>query len=210
MARIFVFLMAVLLTQLNSIAFAQWFPHATRTRPVCCLSGRYDYSLNKLTNPVTSLSFEGVLDTASISTAGTSPLASAPTRIRTFPLREKALTIDHCRISRVVVTIAENGEWSIDMVAEQNPQLLTNEKQPRIQLYQQNKFHITVRPLLGSQVVSSNSLDDVAAPTVSSLQVTPFWLEKGQTKNVHFSDYDPQLAARFDSIRQVAVDLQYE
>jgi len=125
-------------------------------------------------------------------------------------LREKAIQIDHCRISKVVVTIAESGDWTVDMVAEQNPLLLPNEMRARIQLYDQNKFHITVRPLLGSQTVGPDSLDDVVAPSVSSLLVTPFWLEKGQTKHVHFPGYDPQLAAQFDSIRQVAVDFQYE
>jgi hypothetical protein len=195
--------LTVWLTLSSSTVFAQWFPHATRTRPVCSLSGRYDYSYNKIMNPVTVISFEGVLDTDSALTSG-------PVRVRSFPLRKKEITIDHCRISDVVVTIAESGDWTVDMLAEQNPKLLSNEMQPRIQIYHQNKFHITVRPLLGSQVVSPDSLDDVVAPTVSSLKVSPFWLEKGQMQHIHHAEYDPQLAARFDSIRLVAVDFQYE
>lgn len=159
---------------------------------------------------MTVISFQGVLDTDSALPGRSSPLASGPVRVRSFPLRKKDITIDHCRISDVVVTIAESGDWTVDMVAEQNPQLLSNEMQPGIQIYHQNKFHITVRPLLGSQVVSPDSLNDVVAPTVSSLRVSPFWLEKGQTKHIHHVEYDPQLAARFDSIRHVAVDFQYE
>ena len=208
--RIFLLGLTAWLTLLNTAALAQWFPHATRTRRVCCLSGNYDYSWNKLNNPVTALSFEGVLDTDSAVAGRSSPLSARPVRVRSFALREKELRIDHCRISRVVVTIADTGDWMIDMMAEQNPKLLPNELQPRIQLFDQNRFHVTVRPLLGGPVVSPDSLDDVVGPTVSSLSVPPFWLEKGQTKNIHHSDNDPRLANRFDSIRQVAVDLQYE
>lgn len=95
------------------------------------------------------------------------------------------------------------------MLAEQNPAIL-NEQQPRVQLFQQNQFYVTVRPLLGSTVTSPNSLDDVVAPNVTELKVAPFWLEKGQSKRIHVSEFDPLLTGRFDSIRQVAVDLQYQ
>ena len=210
MTKILFFSLTAWLTLFNATVFAQCFPHATRTRPVCCLSGRYDYSINKLTNPVTALSFEGTLDTDSALLGSSSPIPGRIVRVRSFPLREKELAKDHCRISKVVVTISESGDWTIDMLAEQNPALLPHEQQPRVQLYRQNRFHVMVRPLLGSKVTSPASLDDVVAPAVSVLKVDPFWLEKGETRRVHAEGFDSLLAGRFDSIRQVAVDLQYE
>ncbi len=97
-------------------AEAQWFPHATRTRKVCCISGRYDYSSNKLTSPVTSVTFPGVLDTDSATSTSVRSEWSTRTkvRIKSFPLRERVLANDHRRTSKVVVTVAENGMWSVE------------------------------------------------------------------------------------------------
>lgn len=193
-------------------AQAQWFPHATRTKKVCCISGRYDYSSNKLTSPVTSVTFPGVIDTDSATSNSVRSEHGTRTKIRikSFPLRARVLASDHCRASRVVMTVAENGMWTVDMLAEQNAMLVDEQVRPKFQLYDQNRFHVTLRPLLGDVIVTPDTLNRVDAASVTSIRVAPFWLERGQSKQVHEEGYDARLEDRFDSIKVVAIDLQYE
>jgi hypothetical protein len=190
---------------------AQLFPHATQAKKVCCLSGRYDYSYNKLTNPVSSVTFPGILDTQSVQGAGAvGDIGRSRIRIKSYALRQRELANDHCRISKVVVTIDETGTWTVSLLAEQNPMLAVEQQRSRFQLADQNRFQITLRPLLGSTAVTPETLDNVDAATVNAIAVTSFWLEKGQQQRIHEEGHDPRLGDRFDSIRHVAVDLQYE
>ena len=200
----------IFLPAISSTATAQWIPHSTRARPVCCLPDRHDYSYNRLTNPVTAISFDGVIDTSSTLRTNIEADSMPTALVKSYPLRQKELRIDHCQLSKVVVTITDSGEWTIDMLAEQNPELLSREDRPRIQLYHQNRLHVTVRPLIGSGVTSASSLDNVVTASVCRLKVPPFWLEKGQSEQIHFSGMEPLLAERFNTIRNVQIDLQYE
>ena len=100
--------------------------------------------------------------------------------------------------------------WTVDMLAEQNAMLVNEQVRPKFQLYDQNRFHVTIRPFLGDVVVTPETINSVDAASVTSIRVDPFWLERGQSKQIHEEGYDERLADRFDSIKVVAVDLQYE
>lgn len=191
-----------------SASSAQIIPHVARAERVCCLPGRYDYGYQKLSNPETAVSYRGTDVTSRIVSDGQ---FGPGVQIRTFPLRDRALTIQHCRISNVVVTLAETGRWSVDFTAEQNPELVDRMQRPRVMLDQQNRFQITVRPLLGESIITPQGQNAVSIPAAAVLYVQPFWLERGQRVNRKATGMaNPDIRQSFDQIQFVAVDLQFE
>lgn len=191
---------------------AQFLPHVTRTRRVCAISGLYDYEISRLSQPVSRLTFPGVQEMSAAGTGAsvTAVGAGSPVRVRVFPLRDKALTNGHCSVSKVVVTVAENGRWSVDLMAEQNPLMVEEAQRAKFELFAQNRFHLTLRPLTAEAGLVPGAADNVAAPAVTLMRVKPFWLERGKSVQVRDEGVDERLVERFAAIKVIAVDLQYQ
>ena len=213
--------------------------HVSRANRACCLSGRYNYSSDRLSSPVTAFSFPGTAVTAATGTAGTGSSTStihktttssthrtaagttttlttttgtvdgADLRTKTYPLRVKALKSEQCQISRVVVTLSSDGTWSVDFLAEQNPLLVAAAQRPRVLVDQQNEFYIAVRPLFNNGLVADDALDNVVVASATRIALPPFWLRRGQQRQLRVSGNDGMVRRHFDAIGYVAVDLQY-
>lgn len=196
--------------------------HFSRTKRVCCLPGVYEYTVFPQLQPVTAFSFEGTTVTSqqsgltrTITTSHPDGSVSTETwqdggrRVQTFPLKVVSLRKDHCQIRQVVVALASDGTWSVDMLAEQNPELVSIEERPQHLIHYQNEFHIHIRPLLGKRVVANDALDNVAVPSVARLTVKPFWVRQGTSRQIRYEGRDPRISQNFDAINHVAVDLSY-
>ena len=193
-------------------ADAQWLPHVTRMRRVCTLSGDYDYEANRLSQPVSRLTFPGVLEVspgAVVAPAGGGDRRVA-VRNRVFPLREKTLSNDHCSVSKVVVTLSENGRWTVDMLARQDPSFVDEAERAKFQLFEQNRFHLILRPMTAEAGLVPDGVDAVSAPAVAIIRVKPFWIERGKSAQIREEGSDDRVAERFESIKVIAVDLQYQ
>lgn len=205
-------LFLLLILVLCDSAEAQFLPHVTRTRRVCAISSLYDYEISRLSQPVSRLTFPGVPELSTVGT-GSSVAATGggtPVRLRVFPLRDKALTNGHCSVSKVVVTVAENGRWSVDLMAEQNPLIVEETQRAKFALFAQNRFHLTLRPLTAEAGLVPGAADAVAAPAVTLIRVKPFWVERGKSVQVRDEGVDERLAERFAAIKVIAVDLAYQ
>jgi len=202
--------------------------HFSRAKPACCLPGGYGYSAFDASDSVTGFSFVGTAVTSgtagnsvatvetttrfadgTTSSTTTTTSGSPGVQVKSFPLRTRVLGKDHCQLSGVVVALSSDGTWSVDFLAEQNPNLLPPDERPRYLVHQQNQFHVRIRPLLGQRLVTVDALDNVAVPSVASLHVQPFWLQRNSKQQMRAQGQSQCVRQYFDKIGHVAVDLSY-
>lgn len=194
-----------------SVASAQLLPRWTRAPRACCLPGGYDYSVRSASAPVTAYTFSGTdflrryPSISGITTDATSVTA------RRFPLQTSALQHEHCRLRQVAVTFDSSGHWTLDCIAEQNPDLAGPQRSAAVSVYSQNRFAIRLRPLTDTPLQTDNTSETVAPASAGAITVDPFWLRRGETRRIFRSGTaDPATTAAFEQIRFFAVDLTIE
>jgi hypothetical protein len=52
--------------------------------------------------------------------------AAPATRVKSYQFSQSTLAVDHCSISRMALTIQDNGLWRLSLQADQNPQVETS------------------------------------------------------------------------------------
>ena len=127
-----------------------------------------------------------------------------------FSLRETRLSIDHCSVSRVAVTLEESGAWKVNFTGRQDPFDVPEMDRPRFVRFERNRFFVTVK-LFGQYALATDpETMSLAPPQIVELEVPAFWLERGEMDSRFYSDFSPEVAAYFDVITRIEVDFQYE
>lgn len=179
---------------------------ATRTQRVCCLKD-YGYRVDHLSSPVTGVSFA---DASSGDTTAVSSQGYRDIDLKRFPLREAALTSDHCQISSVSTVIRRDGTWTMGFRAVQDPELVLREERPKFVRFSQNHFYVTLRVYAGYRLAADSNQPSLARPVVTQFPAKAFWMRRGEIRQELASGTDLQLKQHFDRIDRVEVDLQYE
>jgi hypothetical protein len=152
-------------------------------------------------------------------------------RIKVFQLGQMLVPNNHCVLSRVVVTLHENGMWIVSMQAEQNPWMTgpRNEVstpvhlrgavsaiQPPIpQLPQEtnglkrNQFWVCVRCLGVAPLPENPAVIATAKPVLFQLPIAPFWVQRGVPYNFFDQHYLPAVRQFFDQVDRVEVEFRY-
>lgn len=178
----------------------------TRAPKVCCLK-RYDYGIDTRSPIVTGVTFSS---DKYVDRTFDSRWATARGRLKSFSLTESRLAIDHCSVSKVAITLEENGNWSANFTARQNPRDVNEIERPRIERFVRNKFYVTLK-LFGQYPLATDPMtSELAQPQLAEIEVPAFWLEKGESDNVFEFAECPEVAHYFDVITRIEVDFQYE
>ncbi|MEX1231396.1 MAG: hypothetical protein WEB58_14210 [Planctomycetaceae bacterium] len=198
--------------------------HRTRAR---CLTGLpcYDgYGLKPTVAHARALTFTGISlieteTTPDVLAKATSVAAEAtaePPRVRYFALAQEQIAVEHCVLSRASLILWSNGHWELFVRAEQNPNEPSNKtpagtavalrplEKPTTYL-KRNEFHVVAKGFGASQTMETKR---VAQPVLFHRAMKPFWVERGQPREVIFSG-DLDAAQDFDLINRFEIEFAY-
>lgn len=178
-----------------------------------CALPNYNYDVTRGVNPVSANSSKAILWLVNGSGAVTDVQIPHDKReiIKTFQMNDDSLPIDHCRISRVVVTITNKGYWTVSLTAHQDPQLLANPAlRPQFERYRRNLFRVAVRPVGLMTLNASVEQAKVAKPEFPFIPPQAFWVQKGEVLRYSKRGYCCCLQNYFHLIKQTEIDFSYE
>ncbi len=145
--------------------------------------------------------------------------APPPVRVRYFALANDALQVDHCRLSQVSFILWSDGRWEMFVRAEQNPEralegmpagtaVAARPQRKQTSHIKRNEFHVVAKGFAGSQAADPVQGDRVAKPVLLHRSMNPFWVERGQPKELTFHG---NLDAKqdFDLIKRFEVEFAY-
>jgi hypothetical protein len=131
-----------------------------------------------------------------------------------YQLAQASVAVDHCAISRVVLTVWDNGAWSLDFRADQNPGgpinpplILRGATTPtRFTAHiKRNLFTVRVR---GFGSVSNPDVT-LGRPVLYELSPPPFWVQRGVPLFPSFQGTDGRVRDAFWTVDRVEVELSY-
>lgn len=134
-----------------------------------------------------------------------------------YQLAQASVTVDHCSISRVVLTTWDTGAWSLDFRADQNPSgplkpplVLPGASSPAqfTAHIKRNLFTVRVRGLGASAAQGTPNLS-IGRPVLFELAPEPFWVQRGVPVLQRFQGIDPQLARFLPQADRIEVELSY-
>lgn len=202
-------------------------PHfyVTRPCPSCSIPGR-QYQYKKFSPTVASLSSAAIAQIDLVppkrlvpgsnwEIAGQTRVARN-TKIFQF-VKNPALRIQHCQISQIAVSIAQDGGWTINLLAEQNippaplqvPQDVVS-SQPIVPFTEhllRNEFYVTFRFFGHFDAVDPTEM--LGKQVVTELEIPAFWVQKGVPYQLLRHGFNPQLGDHFTSIDRVEVNFRY-
>lgn len=204
--RRFVVVLTGLLSTATLAWAGDWF-HRGRV-PQRCRLPDYGYQTSRSGNPRRMLT-----DRLLLASFREKTLDDAQTvQTKTFQLSRSRLTLDHCQLTRVAMTVVddEHGTWIVHLTARQDPQLLEETRRPAFQRIRRNRFHVTFRGIQSPVEVAVNEDAVLAPPAYFRLDLPPFWVERGQERDLRFEGRDPAIQRFFELVDRAEVSLQYE
>ncbi|MFU7558168.1 hypothetical protein ACMFWY_05780 [Roseiconus sp. JC912] len=136
-----------------------------------------------------------------------------------FRPNRSLLTIDHCRVSSVVLDIERNGIWTLSLLAEQNfAELEANGELNPFSHLLRNQFHFHARLIASESSVGADAResDQITSQPASGSQVTavispkPFWVQRQQPRQMRWQTYDKQIALAFEQSAAVQFEFFYQ
>lgn len=177
-----------------------------RTR---CYIPQYDYQPHRFTDPVSEGTFSAIaylVDGSGRSSTTTGNME----RLKTFQMRKANLTLDHCQISHVTITISSTGNWTMHMQAKQHPgELLAAKLRPPFERFQRNLFRVDVRPVGLMTLDTAEATSPIAKPEFPCIPMQQFWIQKDQTQRIQRRGHSRDLARYFDVIQQTEIHFSY-
>jgi hypothetical protein len=154
--------------------------------------------------------------------------AIVPPRVKLYQFTPTVLQIDHCSISRIAMTIDENGHWRLNLRADQNPYAenpgavvtvpakVPRRIQPALPLKQtthlkRNLFVIQVRGLGASSepLATPPSPSALGKPVLLSIGPIEFLVQRSVPYAAVFEDVNRDAAIFFDLIDRVEIEFSY-
>jgi hypothetical protein len=152
---------------------------------------------------------------ASISTS--TPPLTVPTssklgdtrQIRTFAITPRELLSDHCQVSRVAITVDDQGHWHAGLHAVQTPDLVAPELRPQLERVDRNLFRVEFRPIVvkDAEAAVVDKLNDELQLELIATQ--DFWVNRRETRHVSLSGQSEQLKAAFAQLDHVTVEFYW-
>lgn len=203
-------------------------PKHTKARPLPGLP-KHDYQSGSTVGPVTTASALGLLLESTLPEPP--PTGSTPRpreRVRYFQLEQSKIQLDHCFLTRVVLVVRDNGEWTLTLRADQNPwmrgpqhDVAMASNQSGVQGLEfpqtekatnglkRNQFVVRVRFVADAKL--KDPLPGVVAgkPVLASLPAQEFWVQRGQPFDFRATCLSQDLYQNFDLIDRVEIDFSY-
>ena len=143
-------------------------------------------------------------------------------RVRIYQLQQSVLRIDHCSLSRFALTLHEDGSWTLNFQADQNPQMIgqplnaiTAPGAAALDIggkqtthLKRNEFNVRVR-CYGAFPINQLLTDAPGKPVLFEIRPQPFWVQRGQPYSFWERHPDPLVARYFDLIDRVEVEFFY-
>ena len=162
----------------------------------------YDYRGSPASNPVSEVSFISI------------PLSyekeSESVRCKIFQLSKEHLQHDHCRLSHVVLTIFENGNWKLSFRAEQNPSFVEELRRPEFERFDRNRFCIAVHGEGAFEVLEEPGLEVTGKPQLFDIWLQPLIVEKRQERRLNYKGTSDDVREYFSLIDRIEVELRYQ
>ena len=182
-----------------------------RLRNYCYLP-KYDYQIHPSRKSRVATETSGsVLPDERLVASDKQPDGPRTWRIKQFQFTPTAeVRVDHCSVSQIAVMLVEDGSWSINFLATQNPQSVPIQLQPTVVRFRRNQFHVEVRGVGLAQEVAVPEQPVLGKPAHFRFQVTPFWVEQGQRELIQLKGNSPDVQRLFQQIDRVEIDMSYE
>lgn len=114
--------------------------------------------------------------------------------VHVYQLNQPALTVQHCSISEFAFQLDSQGLWRVNLRAEQNPIHQQNTPLPSFTgsrpsqddrtFVKRNRFHIIVRGVAFSSVVSDAEQQAIGRPQAFEVRLKPFWVQRGEPRTI--------------------------
>lgn len=184
----------------------------TKPRPVCAIPD-YAYSSSSATAKPTTTAVTLVRIPANrLAGAGNSP--------QTYQLAQARMVVDHCYLSRVALTLADDGGYTISFRADQNPvpsddpaSPLRKDETPRTTLQTsqllRNQFVLVVRGYANDS--SPAAVPNLATPRPALVEwkLDPFTVERGKPYSGHVTGSSDAVKRNFAFIDRFEVEFTY-
>lgn len=102
--------------------------------------------------------------------------------IRYWQSAQGDLRVDHCTVSQIAVWIDDQGYWSVNLRAAQDPFVGLDRQATPNARFLRNRFHVTVHAYGGDVVKETPALALLGKPELFRLEPTPFWVDRSQVK----------------------------
>lgn len=152
-------------------------------------------------------------------------------RVKYYQLDRAQLTINHCSIGRVAVSLHESGEWIISLRADQNPwmtgprhgvsssayergpvsaiQAPIPELERHTNDLRRNQFVVWVRAH-GAHPLKENIPEASGGkPVLFQLRPEPFWVQRGQPYDFWAKGWSEGVRQFFDVIDRMEIEFNY-
>ncbi len=143
----------------------------------------YDYQTRRLSLPdVRETAITLVLEQVAAPPNSFLAANDARRQLRLWQVVDRPLQLDHCSLSNIAVWIDENGNWSANMTAAQQPFVGPDKQATPAVRFLRNKFHVTVHAYGMAKVQTGNRATAVGQPEIFCMCLNPFWVDREQIK----------------------------
>ncbi len=125
-----------------------------------------------------------------------------------FQWREDKMQIDHCEISNMAFQISRNGDWVLNLRADQNRVDPNRQFNPTLHI-RRNKFGVVLRCYGNLFTAPVATGIRTGKPVMAEIEVEKFWVQNGRPKFLVTSNNEPLIVQHFDSIDRVEIEFFY-
>jgi hypothetical protein len=152
-------------------------------------------------------------------------------RLRFFQLDVAKMQVDHCFLSRVAVTLQENGDWILSLRADQNPWMTGGRNDVSTPIHvrgaataiqpaapkltketdylKRNQFFVSVRCYGAYPLKEGAPPLAPGKPVLFELRPAPFWVQRGRPYDLWVKESLPDVRQYFDLIDRVEIEFFY-
>lgn len=200
------------------------FPTKVAKPPALCgIPGFHEYRVPVDRSPTLSAQSTPPVTLQEVAAApGTVTAVPVGAKLRYFQLKTRGLAVDHCSVTRVAVTLREDGTYTVSFRADQHPLLAGGIGDPALpdemafrplrtretNHLKRNEFTVRVR-LLGTPGGETLPPAGLGPAALVPLPLKPFWVERGEPVNFFKTEKSPAVGEYFPFIAGVEVDFSY-
>jgi hypothetical protein len=152
----------------------------------------------------------------------TKAIATVKKRTRYFQLNQETLRVGHCFLSKVAVVIYEDGEWTFNARADQNPWFARESPRlPGLRLpnladeettnfLKRNEFFVKLSFVAAAKQREESRIAGTGMPVMAVCCPPPFWVQRGQPLHHMARGCNTDLARSFDTVDRVELLLKIE
>jgi hypothetical protein len=197
--------------------------HKSRSKCLCGLPC-YDYVYGTISNTESVFSLDPV-------EFGGPPEGSFRGKAKYFQMSHTSVQLDQCFLSRVALTLEQQGFWTLSLRADQNPwmtgpnhevtgpfelpgavsalhPLLSNLEKETDGL-KRNQFFVRVRCYGGYPLREPLPAATIGKPVLFELPVAAFWVQRGFPYDLWTRQPMPDVARCYDLVNRVEVEFWY-